>query len=132
MATSQSSDELRETVIASPRVATHWHSLGASYYAEGQYKESIAAYERAMQLGDSAMHDAALAIARGFAKLGNGRQAVRWLERAQELGQSSGDGTSDAPELARLRANPAVRQRLDRLRLSKAPRSSTPLVRTLE
>ena len=88
--------------------ADRWHEVGEALRAGGRHREAIGAYERALQLGVRAPHRAALAVARSYAALGNRRQAVRWVERAVELGLA--DRTQLAsPELEGLRGDPRFR-----------------------
>lgn len=54
-----------------------------------QYRESIASFERALQLHTGSPGQHAWNIARAYAHLGNRKQALRWLTHALELGFSS-------------------------------------------
>jgi tetratricopeptide (TPR) repeat protein len=58
---------------------------GHALYADGRYKAAAASFERAMQLGVDRPHEAARNVARSYAKLGNRKQATRWLEIAELL-----------------------------------------------
>jgi tetratricopeptide (TPR) repeat protein len=58
---------------------------GQALYDAGRYKEAAASFERAMQLGVDRPHEAARNVARSYAKLGNRKQATRWLEIAELL-----------------------------------------------
>jgi tetratricopeptide (TPR) repeat protein len=60
-------------------------SEGHDHYDAGRYKEAAASFERAMQLGVARPHEAARSVARSYAKLGNRKQAMRWLEIAELL-----------------------------------------------
>jgi tetratricopeptide (TPR) repeat protein len=74
----------------SPDILTSRHpdilmSEGHDLFADGRYKEAAASFERAMQLGVDRPHEAARNVARSYAKLGNRKQATRWLEIAELL-----------------------------------------------
>jgi tetratricopeptide (TPR) repeat protein len=71
---------------ANERVAEHWSSRGRALYDSSRYRESIASYERALQLGVGRPEQGAWNIARGYARLGNRKQALRWLGHALDLG----------------------------------------------
>ncbi len=73
-------------VAADDRVPEHWWKLGAALFNANRHRESIAAYERALQLGAGEPMTGAWQIARAYAHRGNRTQALRWLARAVELG----------------------------------------------
>ena len=73
--------------------ASEWFGLGESHFAGERFKESIAAFERAMLLGR--VPDGAWQVARGYAKLGNRKQALRWLSHALAAGYSVSDASWD-------------------------------------
>lgn len=58
---------------------------GHALYDAGRYKEAAASFERAMQAGVARPHEAAWNVARSYAKFGNRKQALRWVEIAQLL-----------------------------------------------
>jgi tetratricopeptide (TPR) repeat protein len=74
------------TTPANERIAEHWTTRGRALYDSSRYRESIASYERALQLGVGRPEEGAWNIARGYARLGNRKQALRWLGHALELG----------------------------------------------
>jgi len=63
-----------------------WIARGNELYASSRYRESIAAYERALQLRADGNADGAWNVARAYAQLGNRKQALRWLTHARQLG----------------------------------------------
>ncbi len=69
------------------------YELGERHFADERFKESIAAFERAMLLGR--VPDGAWQVARGYAKLGNRKQALRWLSHALAAGYSVSDASWD-------------------------------------
>jgi tetratricopeptide (TPR) repeat protein len=68
------------------RVAERWSSRGRALYDSSRYRESIASFERALQLRVGRPDEQAWNIARAYAHLGNRKQALRWLSHALELG----------------------------------------------
>jgi tetratricopeptide (TPR) repeat protein len=74
------------TTPANERAAEQWSSRGRALYDSSRYRESIASYERALQLGAGRPEESAWNIARGYARLRNRKQALRWLGHALDLG----------------------------------------------
>lgn len=72
--------------ITSSTAAEEWSSLAHEQYAASRYRESIASFERALQLRVGRPETAALHIARAYARLGNRKQAMRWLSHSVDLG----------------------------------------------
>ncbi|MFL5608198.1 MAG: TPR end-of-group domain-containing protein [Gemmatimonadaceae bacterium] len=70
----------------SDRMAEKWISLGRELYDSSRYRESIASFERALQLRAGRPDEQAWNIARAYAHLGNRKQALRWLAHALEMG----------------------------------------------
>lgn len=68
------------------RTAERWSSRGRALYDSRQYRESIASFERALQLRIGRPDEQAWNIARAYAHLGNRKQALRWLAHALEMG----------------------------------------------
>jgi tetratricopeptide (TPR) repeat protein len=69
--------------------ADGWTSRGRALYDSKRYRESIASFERALQLRAGRPDEQAWHIARAYAHLGNRKQALRWLSHALEMGFSS-------------------------------------------
>jgi tetratricopeptide (TPR) repeat protein len=67
-------------------MAEQWISLGRELYDSSRYRESIASFERALQLRAGRPDEHAWNIARAYAHLGNRKQALRWLSHALEMG----------------------------------------------
>jgi hypothetical protein len=57
-----------------------WAMYGRSLQGANRHREAIAAFERAMQLRSEDAGQCAFAIAQSYARLGNTRQSLRWLE----------------------------------------------------
>jgi tetratricopeptide (TPR) repeat protein len=79
------------------RAPQRWRALGDALFNTRRHREAIAAYERALQLGASEPAVGAWQIARAYALEGNGKQAVRWLEQAMQLGFSDRDAIRQEP-----------------------------------
>jgi tetratricopeptide (TPR) repeat protein len=75
-----------DVLAANAETAEQWSALGRALYDAARYRESIAAHERALQLRKGAAPDDAWQIARGYARLSNRKQALRWLMHAREMG----------------------------------------------
>jgi tetratricopeptide (TPR) repeat protein len=77
-----------EVVRVNPVNPYFWSSLGYARLQAGDYKESIVAHERAMELGAPAMGRAvgAYRIASAYARAGEKELALQWLARAMERG----------------------------------------------
>ena len=106
--------------IASERVALdasaataetpqEWYALGRAFYESNRYHESIAAYERSLQLRADAHPDGAWHIARGYAQLGNRKQALRWLGHARQLGFRDDKAMRDEPAFRKYHDDPNFR-----------------------
>ncbi|MEO8337515.1 MAG: hypothetical protein ABI664_21245 [bacterium] len=72
-----------------------WIARGHELYASSRYRESIAAFERALQLRADMGADGAWQVARAYAQLGNRKQAFRWLSHAREFGFRSEQAIRD-------------------------------------
>ena len=100
--------------VATPRVSTaqgdddtliaaddpspqRWWRLGDALFNARRHREAIAAFERALQLGASEQADGAWRIARSYARSGNRKQALRWLDRAVELGFDAREAIRQEP-----------------------------------
>jgi tetratricopeptide (TPR) repeat protein len=74
--------------------AEEWTSLAHEQYDAKRYREAIASFERALQLGADRPDVAALHIARAYAGLGNAKQAMRWQTQAAGYRARSGCAAS--------------------------------------
>jgi tetratricopeptide (TPR) repeat protein len=77
------------------RVAKQWTERGRALYDSTRYRESIASFERALQLRAGRPDEHAWNIARAYAHLGNRKQALRWLSHALEMGFPHRDAIAD-------------------------------------
>ena len=100
----------REGLIGNEMVPDHWTAYGEALYMDNRHKESIGAYERAIQLGADRPGDAAWNIARAYAHLSNRKQALRWVERSFDLGYPSRAAAREEPAFEKYRDDPQFRE----------------------
>ena len=98
--------------LAAPRMGSaqtpeQWSARGLALYDSCRYRESIAAFERAMQLRARATDDGAWHIARAYAQLGNKKQALRWLAHARQLGFRNEVAIRREPAFEKYHGDPA-------------------------
>ena len=71
-----------QVVKANPIHGGFWERMGTAYYNAGDYRKSIAAYEKQIELGAGQPASAAYNIACNYALLGEKELAIKWLEKA--------------------------------------------------
>jgi tetratricopeptide (TPR) repeat protein len=71
---------------ANPVNARFWDQLANALYQSKDYRKSIAAYEKALELRNGFPSDAAYNIACCYALLGEKENALRWLEKSFDMG----------------------------------------------
>jgi tetratricopeptide (TPR) repeat protein len=81
-------DLWRDALLTDGRVAEHWLALGYALSGAARHREAVAAYQRAMQLDARWTREATTSVARAYARMGDDRQAVRWIELALRAGVS--------------------------------------------
>jgi tetratricopeptide (TPR) repeat protein len=103
--------ELARALVRAPneRAAARWSSRGRALYDSSRYRESIASFELALTLGADRPGEEAWNIARGYARLGNRKQALRWLSHALEMGFSCRGAIRDEPAFAPYREESSYR-----------------------
>ena len=79
-------DLWRDALLLDDRMGTDWLALGDVLVEAQRHREAAAAYERAIQVDARLTLRATRGVARAYARMGNDRQAVRWLEQAIRLG----------------------------------------------
>lgn len=97
--------------MANEQVPEHWYSYGRALYHAARYRQSVAAFERAMQLGGAP--DAPWDIARAYASLGRRKQALRWLGTSLASGERSRQMALEEPAFRGLRDDPGFRELID-------------------
>jgi tetratricopeptide (TPR) repeat protein len=73
-------------VKANPVEARYWNQLGNAYYSGKNYASAIKAYEKVLEIGGTPSSSAAYNIACNYALLGEKEQALKWLEKALDMG----------------------------------------------
>jgi len=81
-------DLWRDALLTDDRVAEHWVAMGDALSGAARHREAVAAYQRAIQLDARLAREGTTSVARAYARLGDDRQAVRWLELALRAGVS--------------------------------------------
>ncbi|HEY8558886.1 MAG TPA: hypothetical protein VIL74_00680 [Pyrinomonadaceae bacterium] len=77
---------LEQSVKINPVDGRSWNRLALAYYNAKDYRKSIPAYERQIELGYGIPANAAYNIACNHALLGEKEAALQWLERAMTMG----------------------------------------------
>ncbi|MBV9957708.1 MAG: hypothetical protein JO360_04770 [Acidobacteria bacterium] len=75
-----------KVVEANPVEGRFWDRLATAYYNAKEYRKAITAYEKSMELRAGFPSNAAYNIACCYALLGEKEPALRWLEKAFEMG----------------------------------------------
>lgn len=99
----------RDALETNALVPAHWNEYGHALYLGGQYREAVAAFQRAIQLDNAGAATGAWNVARAYAQAGNQKQAYRWLERAFDLGLRPRTLWREEPAFARYRDEPSFR-----------------------
>jgi tetratricopeptide (TPR) repeat protein len=81
-------DLWRDALLTDDHVAGHWLALGDALSSAARHREAVAAYQRAIQLDARLAREGTTSVARAYARMGDDRQAVRWLELALRAGVS--------------------------------------------
>jgi Tfp pilus assembly protein PilF len=115
---------LRGALETNALVPGHWNEYGRALYNDGQYRESVAAFERAMQLGGASVATGSWNVARAYAQAGNGKQAYRWLARAFEEGFQPRELVREEPAFQRYRDLPRFRALADSIDRRAQPRGN--------
>ncbi len=100
------------TAIAAgqPATAGDWYAIAQSHFNAKNYKQSIAAFQRSMQLGGVPGASAAVSIARAYALDGNHKQAFRWVELAIAAGDCTAQAMRNDPTFAKYRDDPVFKK----------------------
>lgn len=98
----------QDALLIDDRVATHWLAMGDVLLNAERHREAAAAYQRAIQLDARLTHRGTRAVARAYARMGDDRQAVRWLEQALRLGARADELLKDE-SFIRYRNEPRLR-----------------------
>jgi tetratricopeptide (TPR) repeat protein len=75
-----------QVVAANPTMPRYWDQLGRSRQLAKDYRKAISALEMSLELGAGYPFNTAYNIACSYAQLGEKDQALKWLEKAMDLG----------------------------------------------
>jgi tetratricopeptide (TPR) repeat protein len=75
-----------QVVAANPTMPRYWDQLGRSLQFAKDYRKAIAALEMSLELGAGYPFNTAYNIACSYGKLGEKDQALKWLEKAMDMG----------------------------------------------
>ena len=114
----------QKALPVNPYIADHWYGLGRSFYNAGRQKESIAPFERALQLGGGRGYNAAWNIARAYAHEGEREPALTWLARSLQLGYRSREAMRNDTEFEKYRNDPRFKELTDSVDVSKLSRAA--------
>lgn len=103
----------RERMLSGCGAPAEWDEYALALYEAGHYRESIGAFQRAIQLGVAAPDSASWHVARAYAQLGDGRQAFRWMARAVELGFRDRRAMREDPAFEPYRGDARFRELVD-------------------
>jgi tetratricopeptide (TPR) repeat protein len=103
----------RDALLLDDRSGTDWLALGDVLVRADRHREAAAAYQRAIQVDVRLTERGTRSVARAYAKMGDDRQAVRWLEQALRLGARPAELWSDE-SFRRYRDTPRLQGELRR------------------
>jgi tetratricopeptide (TPR) repeat protein len=102
----QAASLYEQVVRANPVNPGYWRRLAASYYLAGEYRESIPAYTKAMELRQDQPATLAYFLARAYARAGDLASGMRWLRQAMAWGYADLEGARTDAAIALLRTQP--------------------------
>ncbi len=85
----------RDALLDDERVAEHWRMLGDALSGAERHREAVAAYQRSIQLDARLTREGTRSVARAYARMGDDRQAVRWIQLAFRAGVTPDQVWSD-------------------------------------
>ena len=103
----------REALLMDEHVGADWLAMADVLMNAERHREAAAAYQRAIQLDARFRERGTRGVARAYARMGDDRQAVRWLERAIQLGAHPAELLGDE-SFQRYRDEPRLRGALRR------------------
>jgi tetratricopeptide (TPR) repeat protein len=111
-----------QIVKINPVNGRFWNQLAQANYNAKNYRRSISAYEKQIELGSNIPANAAYDIACDYALLGEKEQALKWLEKAMAMGFSDLPHTQEDTDLESLRNDPRYRELVGLVDTSKMSR----------
>jgi len=118
----EAADLWQEALLLDDRSGADWLALGDVLLNAERNREAVAAYQRAIQLDGRLAGRGTRGAARAFARVGDDRQAIRWLELALNASQREREALLSDPDFDRYRG--AVRLRGLRARDASSRRGS--------
>ncbi len=112
----------QRVVQQNPVNGEYWSQLASALYNTKNYRESIAAYEKALELRAGYPANVTYNIACCHAMLGDKAQALHWLEKALNRGFRNLSRAQADSEFASLRSNPKYRELVALVDTSKMSR----------
>jgi tetratricopeptide (TPR) repeat protein len=106
-------DIWRDALLLDERSGADWLAFGDVLSHTERHREAAAAYQRAIQADARLRERGARGVARAYARMGDDRQAVRWLEQAIQLGARPAELLDDE-SFRRYRGEPRLRGALPR------------------
>jgi tetratricopeptide (TPR) repeat protein len=82
----EAADLWQEALLLDDRSGADWLALGDVLVNAHRHREATAAYQRAIQVDARLTERGTRGVARAYARMGDDRQAVRWLEQALRVG----------------------------------------------
>lgn len=98
-----------KVVARNPDNGTYWLALAQASYSAKDYRPSIAAYEKALELRAGFPAVAAYNIACSYALMGEKKAALKGFEKAMALGYRNPTAAGNDPDLKSLRDEPKFR-----------------------
>lgn len=98
----------RDALLIDDRSAAHWLALGDVLLQAERHREAVGAYLRAVQVDARVTERGTRGVARSYARMGDDRQAIRWVEQALRLGVRADDLWRDE-SLRHYRDDPRLR-----------------------
>jgi tetratricopeptide (TPR) repeat protein len=101
-------EQWRDALLIDERAGADWLAMGDVLLNAERHREAVAAYQRAIQVDAHLRERGTRSVARAYARMGDDRQAVRWLEQAIQLGARPGELLGDE-SFKRYRDEPRLR-----------------------
>ena len=105
-----------------PLVGEYWSQQGRAWYQAKEYRKSIPAYEKALDLRDGFPFNSAYNIACCYGLLGDKAKAMEWLEKSFKLGWRDLQHARTDDDLKLLRDDPKFREMTAMVDTSKMSR----------
>lgn len=113
---------LEQIVKLNPVEGKSWNRLARAYYNAKDYRKSIPAYERQIELGYGIPANAAYNVGCNYALLGEKESAIRWLEKAFAMGFPNLPNAQTDADLESLRDDSRYRNLVGLIDTSKMSR----------